>query len=759
MTQADYIVLGIYFFVLVAIGLYCARLNKKQEDYFMGGRGFGKLMQTFAAFGAGTGPQDPIITGSGTFTKGMNGMWGVMYWLFVTPFYWITGVWYRRMRHLTLGDWYVERYESKKLGGAYAIFGVVFFMIYGSMFFSAIAKTASPMIGDHITLFGNEIELQYVLVPAVGVIVLLYGMLGGLTAAYFTDLIQGICVIALSCMLIPLGLNALSGSTDLNPEGKGSFDVMHEQLPESFFDLMGGVGADFSLAYLVAIVFSNLFGIVVQPHFIATGGGSAKTENDARIGLVVGNFLKRFCTLGWVLTGLIAATLYADVPALIKDPDQTWGYASMELLGPGLRGLMLACLLAALMSSVDAYMIVGSGLVVRNLYVPFLNPNASEKNCLLMGKITGTIIVTGSIMFSLLIFDMIQQLTITFWFTLVFAAPFWIGMYWRRATTKAAWITVAYCLLFFTIIPYFGPMLAPVWRSNESFLQTDPMTHTVSKEVLNKSSIRKHLALQLETWQTKTDILSGKDRADIKKAAHERLRPRFENKARTKILVPNKQGTELVSLEVGKDKIEVTMPRKFETNKDGTPKLYTDAQAIFWDKVVPVDSSVKPVVTDTVNEGDKTITTYGYPAGTEMRGEGNFKLNLAFFLPFGIDIANQSKANRNALELVPKIIMPFLVMIIASFITSATGAGNSKQALDRYYAKMKTKVLPDPEADQAKLEAVYAGKQEPDRIKLFPNSQLEFQKPTSADIIGFTVSVLTCFAIIGLAFMIAGLGG
>ena len=126
-----------------------------------------------------------------------------MYWLFVTPFYWITGVWYRRMRHLTLGDWYVERYESKKLGGAYAIFGVVFFMIYGSMFFSAIAKTAAPMIGEHVTLFGSEIELQYVLVPAVGIIVLLYGMLGGLTAAYFTDLIQGICVIILSCMLIP----------------------------------------------------------------------------------------------------------------------------------------------------------------------------------------------------------------------------------------------------------------------------------------------------------------------------------------------------------------------------------------------------------------------------------------------------------------------------------------------------------------------------------------------------------------------------
>ena len=141
-----------------------------------------------------------------------------------------------------------------------------------------------------------------------------------------------------------------------------------------------------------------------------------------------------------------------------------------------------------------------------------------------------------------------------------------------------------------------------------------------------------------------------------------------------------------------------------------------------------------------------------------MRGEGNFKLNLAFFVPLGVDIAGQSKANRSALELVPKIVMPFLVMIIASLITSLVGAGNSPEALDRYYAKMKTRVRANPEEDKARLEAVYAGEQQPDRVKLFPNSQLEIQKPTKADLFGFLVSVLACFAIIGLAFWIAGIG-
>ena len=140
MHWLDYLVLLGYFLVMAAIGVWAMRRVKVQEDYFMGGRSFGKLLQTFAAFGAGTGSSDPVNTGRTTFTSGMSGMWSVMYWLFVTPFYWIAGVWYRRMRHLTLGDWYVERYESKRLGAAYAVFGLIFYVVYGSMLFSAITS-------------------------------------------------------------------------------------------------------------------------------------------------------------------------------------------------------------------------------------------------------------------------------------------------------------------------------------------------------------------------------------------------------------------------------------------------------------------------------------------------------------------------------------------------------------------------------------------------------------------------------------------
>ena len=471
MNFADYLVLFIYFSGMAAIGIWAMRQVKAQEDYFMGGRKFGKLFQTFAAFGAGTGSADPVNTARGTFANGMSGMWGVMYWLFVTPIYWISAVWYRRMRCLTLGDWFTERYESKPMGVAYAIFGCFYYIVYGAMLFTAIGKVGVPLLGEE--LMGTKTE--YVLVPLVAVIVMMYGVLGGITAAYWTDLIQGVCIILLSILLIPFGLNEVvkrfGAPGDSWTDG---FRVMHEQLPASTFEIVGGSAAsEFPIYAIITIVIMNMIGIVLTPHFIVTGGGSAKSEHDARVGLVTGNFIKRFCTIGWVITALIVLTLYGNNQALIGDADMAWGVATRELLGPlgiGLVGLMLACLLAALMSSVDCYMLVCSALVVRNIYVPYGNPNASERECLRLGRVTSAIVVFGAVVVSVTMLDMFKQLELTWIVPMTFAALFWLGMYWRRASTKAGWITIVFCLLCFFVLPRAIPAVAPELRTHEAYL-------------------------------------------------------------------------------------------------------------------------------------------------------------------------------------------------------------------------------------------------------------------------------------------------
>ncbi len=731
MQALDYIVLAAYFGVMIVIGVIASWTIKAQEDFFMGGRSFGKLLQTFAAFGAGTGSSDPVNTGRTTFTSGLSGMWSVMSWLFVTPFYWIAGVWYRRMRHLTLGDWFVERYESRALGLAYCIFGLLFFMVYGSMLFSAIGKVAAPLVEvDTFSWGGRQYGIEYLLVPVIGVVVLLYGILGGLRAAYLTDLVQGMCIILLSVLLVPFGLQALVQEFG-DPETQGmlhGFRIMHEQLPKDYFSIVGSsTASDFPLHRIVAVVIISLVGIVVQPHFIATGGGSAKTETNARVGLVVGNFLKRLCTVGWVITALIALALFANRPELVEDPDKTWGVASRELLGPGLTGLMLACLLAALMSSVDAYMIVGSALVVRNLYAAYINPRASEKAYVLMGRLTGVIVVAGAVVISLFMMNVFQQLELTWVFPVLFAAPFWVGMYWRRATTAAAWATVAFCALMFFVIPYTAPRMVPSLRTNTAFLTTNDQVRIISQREAAPSDVAQREA-NIAYWEEKSAKANALEDPAERQAAMDSLG------ARPQALVVG-QMFEVVTTSGG--------------------------QSVFWGAgVKPVDEAgnerknVRPQVIREEKRGDVTEQVLQYADDVKLQGVGNFKLDFLLYKSVGIDLTRMSNATLSTLELPPKIISPFLVMILVSLVTRP----NSKQALDRYYCKMTTPVVPDHAQDAKNLEDSLADLEAMERKKLFPGTSFEFQRPNRMDVLGFVLCFVACFAIIGLAVLAASIG-
>ncbi|MBC8353395.1 MAG: hypothetical protein H8E66_15460 [Planctomycetes bacterium] len=770
MVMLDYLVLAGYFVVMIGIGIYASRLVKEQEDFFMGGRSFGKLMQTFAAFGAGTGSSDPVNTGRTTFTSGMSGMWSVMYWLFVTPFYWIAGVWYRRMRHLTLGDWFVERYESRALGAAYCIFGLAFYMVYGSMLFSAIGKVAAPLIEtDTITLGGQAIGIEYILVPIIGVIVLAYGILGGLRAAYITDLIQGLCIIFLSIVLIPYGLNALVAQfgdpqTDGMMEG---FRYMHEQLPKEHFSVVGSTStSEFPLHRIVAIVIINLVGIVVQPHFIATGGGSAKTEKDARIGLVVGNFLKRFCTVGWVLTALIALALYANDPDLMLDPDKTWGVASRRLLGPGLTGLMLACLLAALMSSVDAYMIVGSALMVRNIYAPYINSTASEAQYIRVGRMTGVIVVGGAVIVSLFYMDVFTQLQLTWVFNVLFAAPFWVGMYWRRATTGAAWATVAFNVFVFFGIPFMAPKLMPELRDNKDYLIANQIVQTTTMRAAAPTDVLRR-ETQIAEW-AKASALAGPElesaEQDYRAAVAQLRESTAENEASGEIINALHQATARLSaarMAVGK---LGSRPEALTTG-DAFPETKTSGgKSVFWPGgIKPVDADgnvladVQPQKVGEPTDLDENTKqqVLAYEDNVTLRGFGNFQLDYLLYRSAGIDMTSMTDATLDTLSLPPKIITPFLVMILISLITPR----NSKEGLDRYYSKMKTPVVPDHEQDRMNLEEAFANIESMEERKLFPGSSLEIQRPTKADIIGVVVCFAVCFAIIGMAVVVANIGG
>ena len=713
MTLIDYIVVFVYLLGMIAIGLIAMRKVKGQEDYFMGGRGFGKLLQTFAAFGAGTGAHEPIQVGRTGWTSGLSGVWSALMWLFVTPVYWITAVWYRRMRHLTLGDWFVERYESKSLGAAYAVFAIIFYMFYLSTMLSAIAKFAVPLLGfDEIAGF----ELKYILIPGLAGIVIIYGVLGGLTAAYWTDLIQGVFIILLSVLLIPYGLWALVKEFG-DPETQGfmdGFQIMHERVSSDYFSLFTGPSAgEFPLQYIVALTLLALVGIVVQPHFIATGGGSAKSENEARIGLVVGNFLKRLCTVGWAITALIALALLAGNTELATDPDLVWGIAAREILGPlnmGLVGLMLACLMAAMMSSADTYMIVSSALITRNIYGALINPEATEAQSLRVARLTGLTIIVGASVVAMTMADVFAQFTLAIELPILFAAPFWIGMFWRRANQSAVWITIGFSTLFFFLLPMSIPDVVPGVRTDATWTATTNLvTRAVTRDA-TAADVARHDAWLEATRQAK------------------------------------EQGNQSLLEKIGDEPPACVVGEQIEV------VLKTGGKAIFFSGgVKPIGDVAFELVSES-KEGNISIVTRRHTG--KLEGKGFFKLDLLIYHYLGFDLSNVSKGTLETLRLPTRVLLPFLVLIVFSYFTPR----NSKRALDRYYAKMKTEVDPDPEVDQQNLQASYKNPKRFESHRLFPGTDVEALKPRKSDVLGFVAAVLVCFAVIAILVWVAGIG-
>lgn len=728
MQLIDYVVLISYFAVMIAIGIWAMRRVSDQEDYFMGGRGFGKLLQTFAAFGAGTGAHEPVQVGRTAWTSGLSGVWSALMWLFVTPIYWITAVWYRRMRHLTLGDWFVERYESKSMGVAYTLFAIIFYMFYLSTMFSAIAKFAVPLMGVETGLWGWD--LKYTLIPLIAGVVILYGVLGGLTAAYWTDLIQGLFIILLSVLLIPYGLWALAAEFGA-PGEQGLMDgfrIMHERVSPDYFSLFSGPSSgEFPLQYIISLSLLGMVGIVVQPHFIATGGGSAKSEDEARIGLVVGNFLKRLCTVGWALTALIALALLAGSAEIAEDPDRVWGVAAKEILGPlnlGLVGLMLACLLAAMMSSADTYMIVTSGLVVRNVYAAYINPDANEQQYVRVGRMTGLVIIVGASIVALTYADVFGQFKMAMELPILFAAPFWLGMYWRRVNRTAVWGTIVFSLLVFFVLPVAIPTVFPNVRANPTLSTTTQLVTKTFERPATESDVARH-----EAWLE----------------AKEEIGQRYEDRSDPATMKKFEKAMKTLGSE----------PPKAQLGKSITIQRSGGGQAVFWrGGVKPANDAPRQVELVGEEKVDGMTVRTEQIVGPQV-GMGSLNLDFVLYSFAGIDLSNASKATLETLRLPARLLIPFLVLLLLSYLTPR----GSETVLSRYFAKMNTPVDPDPETDKKKLEMAYADPDSTTTRKLFPDSDWEFVRPTGMDLIGFFASCVVCVLIIGLLMWLATIGG
>lgn len=425
----DIAVVILYLVGITALGVWTARKVKTSSDFFMPRR-FGKAMMITNAFGTGTASDQAVVVASATFRRGLSGIWWQWIWLPATPFYWIIAPIMRRLRAVTTADVYTLRYD-RSVAMLFALVGILGLAVkIGLMLVGAGALVYSTTAG--------AISANWA-IGMITVMFVLYGTAGGLGAAIVTDFFQGILTIIFSVLLLPFVLQNVGGLEGVRETIKNP-DMLSLSVP-------GEIGVFFVVMYSI----QALVGIVAQP-FIMGVCASGRTEMDGRVGFMVGNIVKRFCTMAWSVTALAAVAWYIQrgVDLSTIKGDHVYGDVARAFLPsvmPGLLGLFIASLLASVMSSCDAFMISSAGLLTENIYKP-LKPNRPESEYLFVGRITSLLVVVGALLFVWYIREsassqgkspVIESLNIWFKIAPMMGITFWMGLLWRRATVAGAW--------------------------------------------------------------------------------------------------------------------------------------------------------------------------------------------------------------------------------------------------------------------------------------------------------------------------------
>jgi Na+/proline symporter len=446
-TALDWAVLVAYLIIITAIGLAAGYRVRKSGDYFLGGRRFGPWLMVGQSFGVGTHAEMPVALAGAVYSLGASGIWFQWKNLFATPFYWIMAPVFRRIRRTTMAEFTEDRY-GPWMGAIYIVFALCFFIINTGSMLKGAGKVISQATGGTVGV--NEIVI------AMTVLFMLYSLIGGLVAAAWTDLFQGFLIIVLSFMLVPLGWSVVGG-----------LHGMKAALAPFRFSLStpSGVGP----WVILMLTVNGLVGIMAQPQQLATNG-TGRDERTCRIGMFYGNFVKRVCTVGWALVGLIAAAMIAQGrgdAAMLRDPENAFGFACRELLFPGALGLMIASILAANMSTCSALLVDSGAVFTEGLYRRRLVPNRPDHHYVRVGRLSGLAITIVGVLYALFL---IKSVLYTFLLTETLATFVGIslvgGLLWRRANRWGALASLAGALLTNFILYYLTGQPLDHWDPN-----------------------------------------------------------------------------------------------------------------------------------------------------------------------------------------------------------------------------------------------------------------------------------------------------
>ena len=459
MNIIDVSIIAAYIILTLFVGIWVSKkASKGLESYFLGDNG---IKWYYLGLSNGSGMFD--VSGTAwmvgiLFLYGVKSfmfmwLWPIFNQIFVMMF---LATWIRRSNIMTGSEWILTRFGNDKAGRAshliVAVFAIVSAIGFIAYFFEGVGKFMTIILPWDFSLYMGEMlllnsEQSYALI--IIFLTTIYTIKGGMFSVVATEVLQYIIMVIAGFLVAGYAFFAISDieiTSVITEEWKNIFfgwelETNWGEKYQAFNNLIDSEGYKMFGAFIGMALFKGFFASIAgpTPSFDMQRILSTKTVKEAAYmsgftNLVL--FIPRYL----LIAGIVVIALVVLSPEMIANPSLTGG--DLEVLLPkvinfhvpvGIKGLLLAGLLAAFMSTFSAFVNAGPAYIVNDIYKKYFKPEASDRHYIKASHIASFLVVALGVFMGFFA-DSINSLTL--WITSALfggyvAANFLKWIWWR----------------------------------------------------------------------------------------------------------------------------------------------------------------------------------------------------------------------------------------------------------------------------------------------------------------------------------------
>ncbi len=423
----DWVVIIAYFLVLLGVAAWVIMQKQKDtKDYFLAGRNIGWFVVGASIFASNIGSEHVVgLAGAGAGNKMPMLIYELHAWI-VLMLGWVFLPFYARSGVFTMPEFLEKRFSAT-----------------ARWILSVISLVAYVLTKVSVTIYAGGVVVSALLginfwVGALATVVLtgIYTVLGGMRAVVYTETLQTIVLVLGALTLTIIGLQAVGGWQGLKTTVGSEYFNMWRPASDPDFPWP----SLFITSTIVGIWYWCTDQVIVQRVL------TAKNIQEGRRGTIWGGLLKLFPVFLFLIPGVIALALKMKGQLEWDSPDEAFPVLMSNLLPSGVRGLVAAGLLAALMSSLASVFNSCSTLFTVDIYKK-IRPEAPEKKLLRTGKIATVVVVILGICWipvmaniSGVLYEYLQK--VQTYISPPIAAVFLLGIFYKRINARGALATL-----------------------------------------------------------------------------------------------------------------------------------------------------------------------------------------------------------------------------------------------------------------------------------------------------------------------------